>query len=198
MANFNQIIAGSPIIKLGGTTITYSTSAPTSPANGDLWYEPGSRYAAPWEWESSSGLWLSQPVDVLFGREANVSGVTIRRSATEFYNSQYGSGNATKLVFVNMFMQAGATAHDASNYFTFRIQYLLGTGANTDLLAIDENTGTNPSALGANGLRRINVVTNTYFPGNAWTVGYRIDKVGSTGVTLGEFSMKITLRYPRP
>jgi hypothetical protein len=193
----NNLVSASPIVKYGPTTVTYSATQPSGPVNGDLWIEPGSRYPGPWEWEDSSSRWYSPPVDILFPIEANVIATTRRRSATEFYNSQYGTGAATKLCFVNIFIAGGAAAHSATNYFSFNIEYLLGSGVVTNLITTTDNTGTSPSALGANGLRRINQVTSSYFPGNAWTIGYRA-LLNGTGVSIAELSVKITVKYPRP
>ena len=188
----NNLVSASPIVKYGSTTVTYSPSA-SGPANGDLWNEPGSRYPGPWEWEASTSRWYSPPVDILFPIETNVTATTRRRSATEFYNSQYGTGAATKLCFVNIFIAGGAAAHSATNYFSFNIEYLLGSGVVTNLLTTTDST----LSLGANGLRRINQVTSSYFPGNAWTIGYRA-LLNGTGVSIAELSVKITVKYPRP
>lgn len=189
----NNLVSASPIVKYGSTTTTYSATQPSSPANGDLWAEPGVRYPGPWEWESSSSRWYSPPVDILFPIETNVTATTRRRSATEFYNSQYGTGVATKLCFINIFIAGGSVAHSATNYFSFDIEYLLGSGVVTNLITATDNT----ASLGANGFRRINQVTANYFPGNAWTIGYRALLNGS-GVSITELSVKITVKYPRP
>jgi hypothetical protein len=192
----NNLVSASPTNQFGSVKNTYSSTAPTSPSNGDLWYEPGSRYGAPWEWESSSSRWYSQPVDIQYPAELNLTATTRRRGATEFYNSQYGTGQATKLLFVNIVAVAGAVAHNATNYFTFDIEHF-SSGVFNTLVTTTDNTGTTPSALGANGSRRINQTTSLYFPGNAWTIGYRAVLNGS-GVSLAELSVKITVRYPRP
>lgn len=197
MADFNQVVSASPIIKLGAQTVTYSTTEPTSPANGDLWYEPGSRYAAPWEWETSSGLWLGQPQDVFFGSLRNLTSSVRIQQPTEFYAAKYGTGKSAKLVFVNIYIKNGGTACTATNYYRFYVEYLLGTNVFTEMYSIPENTGTNPSPLAAYGARRINITPNLYFPANAWTMGFVINKEGAPS-DLGEVSTKYTIRYPRP
>lgn len=195
MADFNQIVSASPIIKIGNQTITYSTTEPASPANGDLWYEPGSRYPAPWEWESSSNLWLAQPQDISTEYEQVVNSTQRWTYPTEFYNSKYGSGPAAKLVFVNVLARAANSAHTATDYFTFNVEYLLGTGSYSTAYT----TTTNTIGLNASTARRINETMSIYIPGNAWTIGIITYKVGSNAnVLLNPFSAKFTIRYPRP
>jgi hypothetical protein len=198
MADFNQVVSASPIIKLGNQTITYSTTEPTSPANGDLWYEPGSRYAAPWEWEESSGLWLGQPQDLLMDFLGGVTTSTRLTYPTEFYSSKYGTAPTSKILFLNVYVRAGTLAHTSTNYYTFSVEYLLGTGAFATAYTASTNTGTNPSALGSSGYRRVNETMSVYLPGNAWTIGLLITKIGSGSQQLSPVSAKLTVRYPRP
>lgn len=167
--------------RIGGTRVTHDTVAPSSPANGDLWWEPGARYPQPWEWDSSQSVWICQPYPVSFNQNllTHTSGTQGYNfmMPVEFYNV---TGNRIKLTMINMVVQTFATAQDASNYYYFTLRYLLGTGLYTAAHTMTTNTAS-AGGMTANNYRRINDYPNVWIPGNAWNIAFINVGVGNPG-----------------
>ncbi len=189
----NQLIQIADNYVIGNSLrITHSTTQPSSPSNGDLWWEPGARYPQPWEWDSASSNWMSQPVSHTFDWMA-VTATNTYPKPVEFYTV---TTDKIKLIFINAFIQTTGTAQSGTNFYGFQTQYLLGTGVYTLLYNWPENTGTVPSAMGANASRRINLTPNLYLPGNAWNIAFKPISFGTPGTI--NVTLTYWMKFPRP
>lgn len=189
----NYILGGD-----NGLKVTHDTVAPSSPNNGDLWWEPGGKYPQPWEFDSNNGQWMSQVFAMQFPtiKHGFVTGSNgnVWPQPTWFYNV---AGNRIKVISGSIFVQTFATAQTQSvNFINFTIRYLLGTGAYTPLYTFPEDTGNNSPAMTANGFRRINADINLYIPGNAWNLAFIYAPYGSPGEV--HMTPQLWVRFPRP
>lgn len=174
----NQLIQSAESYLVANTRrITHSLTMPSSPSDGDLWWEPGAKYPQPWEWESANSLWLAQLTKIGWNNQS-LTGTLNFPMPVEFYNNAIPK---IKLTFINAYVTNGASAHDATNYYSFQTRYMTGSGTYTTLLTWTENTGITPGPLGISGLRRINQIPNLYIPGNAWNITFSCTKNGTAG-----------------
>lgn len=176
----NYILGGD-----SGQRVTYDTVAPTSPQNGDLWWEPGARYPQPWEFDSSNSQWMSQIFPMNFGTQKYIHGTTnlqndfnVAPQPIWFYNV---TANRVKVVSGNIFVKAFTAQTQGTNFINFTARYLTGTGSYTALYTFPEDTGNNSTALAAGGVRRINNNVDLYMPGNAWNLAFIYAVYGNPG-----------------
>src|SRR4028119_1575873 len=189
--NFLESIA--KYYNLGSLKVTHDTVAPSNPSNGDLWWEPGARYAQPWEWDSSNSQWMSQLIPFNYG-SLRYTGTRFVPAAVWFYNT---TANRIKVVSANLFVQTFATAQTQGvNFYNFTLRYLLGTGSYTTLYTFPEDTGNNSTAMAANSYRRINANIDLYLPGNAWNLAFVPVAYAAAGEI--EVSAIVYLRIARP
>lgn len=178
-------------LQIKGKKVMLGTQ-PTSLTNGLLWFETDAIYSQPWEWETANSRWLSNPVLVPFSSEI-VSNTFTWVFSIPFYNV---SNPKIRALNASIFIANTGAAHNTTNQYQFRLDYLLGSGAYTTLYNFINNTGDNPSALGANGFRRINENINLDFPGNAWNIRFVATRIGTPPAI--QMSGNVTIRYARP
>lgn len=185
----NQLIQESSNYVLGNTLrVNYSVAEPVSPDNGDFWWEPGSKYPAPWEWESANSIWLSQPVPVFWNQITSTASSNYPMPV-EFYGV---TNNKIKFTHLDLFVSV-TTDNDAANHWGFRTYRMLGTGIYTTLLTWDFTT----IGMLANTSKTVTQVVNLYMPGNSWNIAYSPYRpIGAAG----NITTSIThwLRFSRP
>lgn len=194
----NYLDSVAKYLRVGGVRITHDTVAPSSPANGDIWWEPNAKYPQPWEFDTANGCWMSQTFPMQFGTlktpVPSGSQPNVWPQPVWFYNV---TANRVKVISGSIFVQTFATAQvQGTNFINFSVRYLLGTGTLTPLYVFAEDTGNNSTAMTANGFRRINADINLYLPGNAWNITFVYAVYGSPGEV--HMTPTIWVRFPRP
>ena len=180
-------------LQVNNNNVFYGAGLPSSPSNGDVWFEPDALYPQPWTYDSAESEWMSSPFFLDWGAAFFGDSGSIEK-ALPFYGI---AENKIKLRQVIGFIRnTSATAHTGSNYLSFKIDSLFGTGLYTDQYIIPVDTGTNPSALGGNGVRRVLQNPNVWILGTAWTLRLVITETGTITGTC-QINFGAYLQYAR-